>query len=243
MKFILTLLLSSLFVAVSAGKDTKILFLGNSYTAQSATFIKEVFELENTGYVPDFVTPGGKDLAFHLNNVNSQKKLASAKWDIVIIQEQSQKAGLPGHFVNGFYDVAKGLCTAIKMQGAKPCLFMTWGRRDGDKRNETIFPDFLTMHRKISASYEKAAKANKALLAPVGKAFAIIHGEDKELFRSLYKGDGSHPSSKGGYLVACLFHGLLSGNSPLTIRWNAKFTTKTASDLRNAAAEALKSLH
>ena len=239
-----TLLLAYAVLAIHlVAAPKKVLFLGNSYTAQSATFIKEVFERENTGYEPDFVTPGGKDLAFHLNNVNSRKKLASAKWDIVIIQEQSQKAGLPGHFVKDFYDGAKGLCTVIKMQGAKPCLFMTWGRRDGDKRNETIFPDFLTMHRKISASYVKAAKVNNALLAPVGNAFAIIQGEDKELFRSLYKGDGSHPSSKGGYLVACVFHGLLSGKSSLTIRWNAKFTTKTASDLRNAAAEVLKSLH
>ncbi len=220
----------------------KVLFLGNSYTAQSAFFIKEVFEREKTGYEPDFVTPGGKDLLFHLNHVNSRKKLASAKWDVVIIQEQSQKAGLPGHFVKSFQDGANGLCTAIKMQGAKPCLFMTWGRRDGDKRNATIFPDFLTMHGKISASYEKAAKGNNALLAPVGNAFAIIHGQDKELFRSLYKGDGSHPSAQGGYLAACVFHGILSGKSPLTIRWDAKFTTKTASDLRNAAAEALKKL-
>ena len=217
----------------------KVLFLGNSYTAQSATLIKEVFERENTGYVPDFVTPGGKDLAFHLNHVNSRKKLASAKWDIVIIQEQSQKAGLPGHFVKSFYDGAKGLCTAIKMQGAKPCLFMTWGRRDGDKRNETIFPDFLTMQGKLSSAYEKATKDNDALLAPVGHAFAIIHEQDKALFAQLYRSDGSHPSPTGGYLAACVFYGALTGKAPTTISWNANFDAKSAATLRAAAAKAL----
>ena len=242
MKSLSLFLCFAVLAAPLAAAQKKALFLGNSYTAQSAAYIKEVFKSENTGYEPHFLTPGGKDLMFHLQNENSRKKLASAKWDVVFIQEQSQKAGLPGHFVKSFQDGANGLCTAIKMQGAKPCLFMTWGRRDGDKRNATIFPDFLTMHGKISASYEKAAKGNNALLAPVGNAFAIIHGQDKELFRSLYKGDGSHPSAQGGYLAACVFHGILSGKSPLTIRWDAKFTTKTASDLRNAAAEALKKL-
>lgn len=232
----------ALLVTHLAASQKKVLFLGNSYTAQSAIYIKEVFEREKTGYEPHFITPGGKDLMFHLNQLNSHKKLSSAKWDVVIIQEQSQKAGLPGHFGKSFHDGANGLCAAIKKQGAKPCLFMTWGRRDGDKRNTCVFPDFLTMHGKISASYEKAAKRNDALLAPVGHAFDIIHAQDKELFKSLYKADGSHPSAQGGYLAACVFHGLLSGKSPLTIRWHAKFTTKTASDLQTAAAEALKKL-
>jgi hypothetical protein len=220
--------------------ERKALFLGNSYTAQSAIFIKEVFKREKTGYEPHFFTPGGKDLTFHLKDPNSRKKLTSAKWDIVIIQEQSQKAGLPGKFVKSFHDGANGLCAAIKKQGAKPCLFMTWGRLDGDKRNKLVFPDFLTMQEKISASYEKAAKANDARLAPAGHAFASIHSQDKELFKSLYKGDGSHPSALGGYLVACVFHGVLSGKSPSTIRWNAKFDIKTATALRTAATEALK---
>ena len=239
MKFSSLLLCFAVLAAPLAAAQKKALFLGNSYTAQSAAFIREVFKRESTGYEPHFLTPGGKDLMFHLQNENSRKKLASAKWDVVFIQEQSQKAGLPGQFVKSFHDGADGLCAAIKKQGAKPCLFMTWGRRDGDKRNAHVFPDFLTMHGKISASYEKAAKENDALLAPVGHAFAIIHAQDKALFKSLYKGDGSHPAGQGGYLVACVFHGVLTGKSPTKIRWNANFDAKTAASLREAAAKAL----
>ncbi|MBL64515.1 MAG: hypothetical protein CMI30_14055 [Opitutae bacterium] len=239
MKFSYLLLCFAVLAAPLAAAQKKALFLGNSYTAQSAAFIREVFKRESTGYEPHFLTPGGKDLTFHFTNQNSRKKLASAKWDVVFIQEQSQKAGLPGKFVKSFHEGANGLCAAIKKQGAKPCLFMTWGRRDGDKRNKHLFPDFLTMHGKISASYEKAAKENDTLLAPVGHAFAIIHAEDKALFKSLYKGDGSHPSAQGGYLVACVFHGVLSGKSPGTIRWNANFDAKTSTTLRAAAAKAL----
>ncbi len=239
MKFLSLVLSLAILVSAAVAETKKALFLGNSYTAQSATFIKEVFKRENTGYELHFSTPGGKDLMFHLQNENSRKKLASAKWNVVVIQEQSQKAGLPGKFVKSFHEGANGLCEAIKKQGAKPCLFMTWGRRDGDKRNAHVFPDFLTMHGKISASYEKAAKENDALLAPVGHAFAIIHAQDKTLFKSLYKGDGSHPSAQGGYLAACVFYGAMTGKSPATIRWNANFDAKTANALRTAAAKAL----
>ena len=240
MRFILTLLLSSLFVAVSAGKDTKILFLGNSYTAQSAHFIKEVFIRDGGSYELRFGTPGGKDLHFHLTNPTSQKALHSTKWDFVVIQDQSQKPGLGGQYTQGFHTAAKGLAGAIQKQGAKPCLFMTWGRRDGDKRNARVYPDFITMHGKISASYEKAAEENRALLAPVGRAFAIVHGQDKALFRKLYKSDGSHPSSEGGYLAACVLWGTLTGKDPSSIRWNGSLNSRQAKVLRDAATKAVR---
>ena len=73
MKFILTLLFSSLLVSISEGKDRKILFLGNSYTAQSANFIKEVFNRDGGSYDLKFGTPGGKDLHFHLTNPTKPK--------------------------------------------------------------------------------------------------------------------------------------------------------------------------
>ena len=240
MKFILTLLLSSLFVAVSAGKDTKILFLGNSYTAQSAKFIKELFKQEGGSYELRFGTPGGKDLTFHLTDSTSQKALKSARWDFVVIQDQSQKPGLGGQYTQGFHTAAKGLCAAIRKQGGKPCFFMTWGRRDGDKRNTQVYPDFITMHGKISSSYEKAAEENGALLAPVGRAFAIVHGQDKALFRKLYKSDGSHPSSEGGYLAACVLWGTLTGKDPSSIRWNGSLNSRQAKVLRAAAAKAVR---
>ena len=240
MRFILTLLLSSLFVAVSAGKDTKILFLGNSYTAQSAYFIKEVFNRDGGSYELRFGTPGGKDLHFHLTNPTSQKALHSTKWDFVVIQDQSQKPGLGDPYTQGFHTAAKGLCEAIRKQGGKPCFFMTWGRRDGDKRNTQVYPDFSTMHGKISGAYEKAAEENRALLAPVGRAFAVVHGQDKALFRKLYKSDGSHPSSEGGYLAACVLWGTLTGKDPSSIRWNGSLNSRQAKVLRAAAAKAVR---
>lgn len=239
MKFILILHLSSLLLSVSMGKDKKILFLGNSYTAQSANFIKEVFKREGGSYELRFGTPGGKDLHFHLTNPTSQKALQSAKWDFVVIQDQSQKPGLGGQYTQGFHTAATGLCAAIRKQGAKPCFFMTWGRRDGDKRNTQVYPDFITMHRKISEAYHNAGRENGSLVAPIGQAFSIIHGQDKALFPKLYKNDGSHPSSQGGYLAACVLWGTLTGKDPVSIRWNGSLNSHQAKVLREAAAQAV----
>lgn len=240
MKFILTFLLSSLLLSVSTGKDKKILFLGNSYTAQSAKFIKEIFNREGGSYELQFGTPGGKDLNFHLTNPTSQKALKSARWDFVVIQDQSQKPGLGGQYTQGFHTAAKGLCAAIRKQGAKPCFFMTWGRRDGDKRNTQVYPDFSTMHGKISGAYEKAGRENGSLVAPVGHAFSIIHSQDKALFKKLYKKDGSHPSSQGGYLAACVLWATVTGKEPTLIGWNGVLKPGDAKLLRSAASRAIK---
>ena len=239
MKFLSLVLSLALLLSAAVAETKKALFLGNSYTAQSASFIKAVFEREKTGYELHFLTPGGKDLKYHLEADKSRQMLASAKWNVVVIQEQSQKAGLGGEDTKEFHQAANGLCAAIKKQGALPCLFMTWGRRDGDKRNTHVYPDFLTMQGKLSSAYEKATKDNDALLAPVGHAFAIIHEQDKALFAQLYRSDGSHPSPTGGYLAACVFYGALTGKAPTTISWNANFDAKSAATLRAAAAKAL----
>lgn len=221
-------------------ESKKILFLGNSYTAQSSKFIKGVFNRDGSSYELKFGTPGGKDLTFHLTDLTSQKALKSAPWDFVVIQDQSQKPGLGGKYTQGFQNAAKGLAGAIRKQGAKPCLFMTWGRRDGDQRNTRVYPDFTTMHAKISGAYEKAARENDSLLAPIGHAFSMIRSQDKALFKKLYKNDGSHPSSQGGYLAACVLWGTLTGKDPNLIRWNGALKAGDAKFLRSVASKAVR---
>jgi hypothetical protein len=246
MKYILfpALIAAVLAVTPSTGSvergTGKVLFLGNSYTAQSAHFIKEIFKREAPGFQLSFLTPGGVDVKHHLENQKSQKLLASGKWDFVVLQEQSQKAGLGGQYSTDFHKAVAGFIPVVRKQGGKVCLFMTWGRRDGDKRNPSVYPDFKTMHKRISSNYLKAAKTNGLLLAPVGNAFAHVHTTDPDLFRKLYKKDGSHPDKPGGFLAACVFFKELTGRSPENIRWNGGFDPVTAAKLRKAAVQAFE---
>ncbi|MDH3583588.1 MAG: hypothetical protein OER86_05175 [Phycisphaerae bacterium] len=222
--------------------DTKhVLVLGNSYSGGSAKAITELFKREAPEFRFTFVTPGGFTLERHLKTPATRKRIASRDWDFVVLQDQSQTPGLPGKHGEGFHRAAAELSAMVRRQGrAKILLFMTWGRRDGDRRNPKIYPDFTTMHGKLSTQYRIAAGKNKLGLAPVGDAFALIHQRDQALFRSLYKNDGSHPAPTAGYLAACVFYGALTGKPPAKIRWTAKLDPPRATTLRQAAADALR---
>ncbi|MBT5908385.1 MAG: hypothetical protein HOH25_01190 [Opitutae bacterium] len=216
-----------------------VLFIGNSYTAGSAHFIKEVFKRESTGYKLVFLNPGGKDLKHHLASQQTRRLVESRKWEHIVFQGQSQKSGLGGKHTKEFHDAVLGLCKLARKQGARPCLYMTWGRRDGDKQNPDAYPDFLAMQKKISRQYSQAARANDADVASVGHAFADLHATDKSIFASLYNNDGSHPAPPGGYLAACVFFGKITDKSPVDITWNANLNPVVAATLRKTAVKVL----
>jgi hypothetical protein len=243
MKAILLVLLSAFPLFLSFGDKNPVsktvLFIGNSYTAGSAHFIKEVFKRETTGYELAFLNPGGKDLKHHLASEQTLRLVESRKWDYIVLQGQSQKSGLGGKHTKEFHDAVVGLCKLARKQGARPCLYMTWGRRDGDKQNPDAYPDFLAMQKKISHQYSQAARGNDADLAPVGHAFAHLHASAKSIFASLYKKDGSHPAPPGGYLAACVFFGKITDKSPADITWNANLNPAIADTLRKTAVKVL----
>lgn len=222
-----------LFAGICEGK--KVLFVGNSYTSQCAKTLTGLFRAESPDWELAFLTKGGKDLAFHLADPACVEKIRSGGWDFVVLQEQSQKSGLGGEFTKGFHQAVDALAKLIRDAGAKPCLYMTWGRRAGDRRNPKAYPDFETMQQKITAAYLQAAKANDAIIVPVGPAFAATKKSGQQRFDALYKKDGSHPSAAGAYLVSCVFWSRLTGKDPNTIRWAVGMDKVEAGHLRQAA--------
>ena len=218
----------------------KVLFIGNSYTAQCAKTITELFRAESPDWEPAFHTKGGKDLAFHLADPVCREKIQSAKWDFVVLQEQSQKSGLGGDFSKGFHEAIGALSELAREAGAKPCLYLTWGRRAGDNRNPKVYPDYGTMQDRITAAYLQAAKVNDAIVLPAGWAYTEARKSNSARFDALYKKDGSHPSATGAYLVACVFWGGLTGEDPTTIRWAGGMNKVSAGYLRQAARTALR---
>ena len=114
--------------------------------------------------------------------------------------------------------------------------FHAWGRRDGDKHNETIFPIFSPCTEK-SVLPRKGGQGKQCPIGSCGQCVRHHPWTRQRAFQELIQGRQQPSFLQRRLPCCCVFHGLLSGKSPLTIRWNAKFTTKTASDLRNAAAE------
>ena len=120
---------------LSFGK--KILFIGNSYTSQCSRSISDLFKNESPEWKLTFHTKGGKDLAYHLADPRTKPMVLSQKWDFVVLQEQSQKSGLGGKFSKDFRDAVNSFSTMIRKNGSTPCLYLTWGRKAGDKKNPT----------------------------------------------------------------------------------------------------------
>ncbi|MEM9398658.1 MAG: DUF4886 domain-containing protein [Verrucomicrobiota bacterium] len=238
-------MLNILFVALAttlpAFGEENILFIGNSYTQGIKQTVTELFKREGVHVHFDFIAPGGKNLTQHLNNPAILDKLRSKDWSFIILQDQSQTPALPGKYTKSFHMAVKGFSqffSDLKPQ-PKMCLYMTWGRRDGDARNPNSFPDFPTMQKKLAENYEQAARDNAALIAPVGLAFRAVYDLDENLFRSLYAKDGSHPSKRGAYLAACVFMQVLADRDPTTIRWNNSLESRTANQLKLAAKQAV----
>jgi hypothetical protein len=218
----------------------KILFIGNSYTSQCSDTITELFKNESPDWKLTFHTKGGKDLAYHLAEPATEKLIGSQKWDFVILQEQSQKSGLGGKSSQGFHNDVASFSKIIRDTGSTPCLYLTWGRKAGDKKNPKVYPNYQAMQKKISTAYFKAGKNNQARILPVGLAYSKVKQQDQALFESLYKKDGSHPSAIGAYVVSSVFWGSLTGQDPTTIKWRGAIEKPKALMLRQAAQSALE---
>jgi hypothetical protein len=155
----------------------------------------------------------------HLADTKTVNRIKTGLWDVVVLQEQSQLPALPGKRGELFQTSVNAFSALIRDAGAKPMLYMTWGRRDGDTANKTLFPDYDTMQKKLSHAYQQAAKRNRISLAPVGQAWSQVRHRDKALGIALYDEDGSHPSDKGAFLISCVFFRTLFHDRPASIRY------------------------
>jgi len=233
--FSLILLLIAL-PRVAAAQDPRVLMLGNSYTQQNG--LHQLLDEALTGAVPTWsdvyaesIAPGGYTLADHAERADgtmgddtAQRQALVAgpnagTWAFVVLQDQSQVPGFPETELmwQASRDGAVVLDGLIDAGGAETVFLLTWGRRDGDSMNPTMYPDFSTMQDRLLEGYLAYADAvsdddHQAWVAPAGLAFREIHddivaaGEDPlaadSAFYTLYSGDGSHPSELGSYLAA-----------------------------------------
>ena len=170
------------------------------------------------------------------------KKINSQKWDFVVLQEQSQKSGLGGKSSKSFHESAASFSKIIRKAGASPSLYLTWGRKKGDKRNYDIYPTYEIMQERISASYLLAGEKNKARILPVGFAYTEVKKKNQELFKKLYSNDCSHPAAHGAYLVSCVFWGGLTGKDPGTIKFKGTLSKEDAKSIRSASKVALQNV-
>lgn len=239
-KIIILLLLCA--TAVQA-RTRKVLFIGNSYvyTNNLPEVLKELAKATGDTLIYDASVPGGQTFAQHVTNPTTLSKIKSDKWDVVILQEQSQRPAFsPGQVQRDVYPYARILDSLVRDNN--PCsetmFYMTWGRKNGDQGNCTNFPPVCTydgMQQRLRESYTEMAKDNNALLAPVGSAWKLVR--DNEASIELYSADESHPSVSGTYLAACVIYAGVFHRSPMNNPYNGGLSGTEAGKLQYYAAK------
>lgn len=245
MRKALLLSLLALPFGTAFAQTTSVLFLGNSYTGTNSLVPKFVGLCQAAGdtVYTDSNTPGGHTLEGHSSNATSIAKIYERNWDFVVLQEQSQRPSFPpSQVANEVYPYAEILCDTIRAnyECTEPVFYMTWGRRSGDQQNCQFYTPLCTfegMSTRLRSSYLEMAEDNDARVAPCGAAWSRMDIADTTFFAALYTGDGSHPSTYGQYLNACVFYATIFKKTPVGIPYYANISQVDAETLQAYAEE------
>lgn len=190
----------------------RVLFVGNSYTQVNdlpGTFAA----LARAGghhVAVGMAAEGGQTLSGHTTSSNTQSQLVPGRWDVVVLQEQSQYPSVAWSRDNEMAPAARSLVDEIRGVGARPVLFSTWAHRDGwpeQGLNEG------SMQAAIDAAYLDLGRQLGVGVVPVGEAWSTALAGDSGV--GLWQDDGSHPTAAGTFLAAAVFYAALFGSDPL----------------------------
>ncbi len=202
----------------------KTLFIGNSYTDFNKGLDYQLLKFAPNSEAAR-ISPGGYTLQNHWQDADTLQTIRSGKWDVIVLQEQSQTP-VTGYHV--FAEYVQKLDAEIKKAGAETILFMTWQRPDSIQYGVTT--------QALSNNYTFLGQQLGIKVSPVGLAFANALRERPDLV--LYSEDG-HPTPPGTYLATAVFYGVIYDQSPVGIGYTADLADEDALFLQTIAAQTL----
>lgn len=189
---------------VHARPELAVCFVGNSYSFGVPRAFSKLAAAEGRKVRVGHSTYGGWTLERHAASEATLKKIRDGRWDVVVIQEQSEIPAMSARKrAAAMFPPLRQLVTEVRRDGAIPVLYQTWGRRDGDPK--VRHDDFHAMTARLRDGYQAAARdAGGLVVVPVGDAWEreMSAGRGGGLFMD----DGSHPTPAGNALTAEVFH-------------------------------------
>lgn len=182
----------------------RVLFVGNSYTYfwNLPQTVALMAESRDISLITNQSTSGGVNLGMHWNSkrkLETVQKIKKGDFDVVILQDHSLRPILEP---DSTLKYGKLLGDLAKESGANTFVYTTWARENNPM-----------MQRDLTNTYRKLAKEVNGTPVPVGEVWELARKIRPEL--PLYDPDGSHPSTLGTYLTACVFFGVLTGQNPV----------------------------
>ncbi|PZF70894.1 DUF4886 domain-containing protein [Taibaiella soli] len=227
-----------LFAGSAFATKRKVLFIGNSYmyTNDLPGVLQQLAASMGDTLEYDQNTVGGQTLEGHSTDNTTISKIFSQPWDIVVLQEQSQRPAFPpAQVASDTYPFAHKLDSMVKANNAcsETFFFMTWGYQNGDASNCNFYPVICTyagMQQRLRESYMQMAQDNNASVFPVGVAWKKVRDSFPAI--NLYNPDQSHPSLEGTYLAACVYYASIYHKSPLNSTYTAGLNAATTQNLQ-----------
>ncbi|MGB8359708.1 MAG: hypothetical protein WCD55_13945 [Bacteroidales bacterium] len=190
--------------AAQSQYDTlKVLFVGNSYiyVGNLPHLVSIISDSCKTKLITRKSVIGGASLSEHWNGMKGLKTkelICNGNFDIVVLQDQSLAAVNQPDSLRKYVRL---FCDYIRDNNARPFLYLTWAREKSPEQQEII-----------SKVYREAAAENNATVVPVGEAWALARNMNPNY--QLYFRDGSHPSTDGAILTACVFVAVILNEIP-----------------------------
>jgi hypothetical protein len=181
-------------------QSLSVLFVGNSFTARNdvPALVARIAEARGRRLTHALVSAGGASLRMHWNKGEAVRALASGRFDVLVLQEQST---LPVKNAARMRENVALFHGAATEAGVRTALYMTWARRH-EPQNQ----------RPIAEAYAGIAADLGLMLAPVGLAWEqFLAAPDAPV---LHDRDGSHPTLAGSFLAACVIYRTLFGDRP-----------------------------
>lgn len=221
----------------------KVLFIGNSYiyTNDMPKLLQQLATSMGDTLIYDQNTPGGYTMESHSWDATTINKIFSQPWDIVVLQEQSQKPSFPpAQVAVETYPFAHKLDSMVRKNNSctETMFFMTWGYKNGDASNCVVNPPVCTyqgMQMRLRDSYMQMAQDNNGIVAPVGAAYKVVIDSFPAI--DLYSPDFSHPNIYGSYLETCVFYASVFHKSPFGASFIAGLPAADAKLLQRIAAK------
>ncbi|MFM1558432.1 MAG: hypothetical protein ACKJSK_03905, partial [Roseibacillus sp.] len=142
-----------------SNREARVLFVGNSYSFKIPAVVAKLAKERGKQLVIEQATKGGWTLQKHAGSKETLEKIRTGNWDLVVFQEQSQMPSFgKGQRERQMNPFAKTLAEEARKAGAQPVFFLTWGRRDGDRKNKTT-DTFSKMQSRLETGYTEAAAA------------------------------------------------------------------------------------
>jgi hypothetical protein len=186
----------------TADDTLRVLFMGNSYTYfwNLPQTVEAMAAEAGFPLIARQSTAGGANWQEHWRgekNLESRKRIEEGNWDIVILQNHSLSTI---RSAEAFTEYGNKFINLVRENGAAPMLYLTWAREFNP-----------LMQDQVTKGYEELGKRAGVPVVAVGAVWEQVRNLRPDL--KLYDPDGSHPSSIGTYLIACVFYRALTGNA------------------------------